>query len=79
MTRVCCIGAGYVGGPTSAVLAAKAPNVDVVVCDRDVQRIAAWNSDTLPLFEPGLENVVHTAKARGNLRFTTGWNFGFEC
>jgi UDPglucose 6-dehydrogenase len=78
VTRVCCIGAGYVGGPTSAVLAAKAPHVEVVVCDRDRERIAAWNSDTLPLFEPGLEHVVETAKAQGNLHFTTGWNLKIQ-
>lgn len=72
VSRVCCIGAGYVGGPTSAVMAAKAPHIEVIVCDRDTERIAAWNSDKLPIFEPGLEKVVQAAKKRGNLQFTTG-------
>lgn len=72
VSRVCCIGAGYVGGPTSAVLASKAPHIEVTVCDRDVDRIAAWNSETLPIFEPGLNEVVRAGKTHGNLSFTTG-------
>ena len=68
---VCCIGAGYVGGPTSAVLALKNPRVRVSVVDSWAERIAAWNSSTLPIYEPGLDSVVRAAKAQGNLTFST--------
>jgi len=67
---VLCIGAGYVGGPTMAVIAAKNPNVKVIVVDINEARIAAWNSSDLPIYEPGLDDVV--AKVRGkNLFFST--------
>lgn len=69
---ICCIGAGYVGGPTMAVIALKCPHIKVTVVDLNVERIAAWNGplDNLPIFEPGLEKVV--AEARGkNLFFST--------
>jgi UDPglucose 6-dehydrogenase len=68
---VCCIGAGYVGGPTSAVLALKNPRVRVSVVDNWAERIAAWNSEVLPIFEPGLDGVVSAAKAQKNLVFST--------
>ena len=70
--NICCIGAGYVGGPTMAVIALKCPNIKVTVVDINTQRIADWNGplETLPVHEPGLEEVV--AKARGrNLFFST--------
>ena len=51
VTRVGCIGAGYVGGPTCAVIALKCPDVRVTVCDKNPARIAQWNSDKLPVFE----------------------------
>ncbi len=71
MTRkVCCIGAGYVGGPTMAVIAQKNPEVTVTVVDINSDRIAAWNSDELPVFEPGLLDVVREARGR-NLFFST--------
>ncbi|KAL8142294.1 hypothetical protein V2J09_015326 [Rumex salicifolius] len=67
---ICCIGAGYVGGPTMAVIAFKCPNIEVAVVDISVPRINAWNSDQLPIYEPGLEDVV--MKCRGkNLFFST--------
>ena len=67
---VCCIGAGYVGGPTMAMIALQNPMFKITVCDINEQRIAAWNSDTLPIFEPELDEVV--AKVRNkNLFFTT--------
>jgi UDPglucose 6-dehydrogenase len=56
--KICCIGAGYVGGPTMAMIALKAPDIEVTVVDMSVARIAAWNSDTLPIYEPGLFEVV---------------------
>jgi UDPglucose 6-dehydrogenase len=68
--KICCIGAGYVGGPTMAVIAFKAPEIEVTVVDMNEARIAAWNSDTLPIYEPGLDEVVKTARGR-NLFFST--------
>ena len=68
--KICCIGAGYVGGPTMAVIALKAPDIQVTVVDMNEARIAAWNSDTLPVYEPGLDAVVKEARGR-NLFFST--------
>ena len=58
MTNILCIGAGYVGGPTMAMIAAKCPNCRVDVVDIDPKRIAAWQSDQLPIYEPGLDELV---------------------
>lgn len=66
--KIACIGAGYVGGPTMAVIADRCPDIAVTVIDLDEARIAAWNSDRLPVFEPGLDEVVRRTRAR-NLRF----------
>lgn len=68
--NILCIGAGYVGGPTMAVIAAKCPQYKVTVVDISKERIAAWNSDELPIYEPGLLDVVKTARNR-NLFFST--------
>ena len=68
--RICCIGAGYVGGPTMAMIAAKCPHIRVDVVDLNVDRIAAWNSDELPVYEPGLDELVRQARGR-NLFFST--------
>ena len=68
--KVLCIGAGYVGGPTMAVIASKCPEVKVVVADINAQRIADWQSEHLPIYEPGLDEVVKSALGR-NLFFTT--------
>ena len=70
ISTICCLGAGYVGGPTMAMIAAKCPHIQVTVCDMNQQRIDAWNSDTLPVYEPGLAEVVNSARER-NLHFTT--------
>lgn len=67
---ILCIGAGYVGGPTMAVIADRCPDYKVIVVDVNEKRIAAWNSDQLPIFEPGLEDVVKRARGR-NLFFST--------
>jgi UDPglucose 6-dehydrogenase len=67
---ILCIGAGYVGGPTMAVIAAKCPDLKVTVVDVNPERIQAWNSDRLPIFEPGLLEVVRQARGR-NLFFST--------
>jgi UDPglucose 6-dehydrogenase len=73
MNKICCIGAGYVGGPTMAVIAHQCPNLTVTVVDVNPERITAWNDKDLtklPVYEPGLDEVV--AKARGkNLFFST--------
>ena len=74
--NICCIGAGYVGGPTMAVIAQKNPNIDVYVVDMNVDKINAWNSnnlDNLPVFEPGLAKVVKEARGR-NLFFSIDVN-----
>ncbi|RME68863.1 MAG: nucleotide sugar dehydrogenase, partial [Verrucomicrobia bacterium] len=68
--KICCIGAGYVGGPTMAMIAKKCPDIEVTVVDINAERIAAWNSDNLPVFEPGLDEVVREARGR-NLFFST--------
>jgi len=68
--KILCIGAGYVGGPTMAVIAAKCPQYKVTVVDINAARISAWNSDELPIYEPGLLDVVKQARGR-NLFFST--------
>src|SRR6478736_3261421 len=73
ITNICCIGAGYVGGPTMAVIAQKCPHIKVTVVDLNAERIAAWNdSDVtkIPIYEPGLSDVVAEARGR-NLFFST--------
>jgi UDPglucose 6-dehydrogenase len=73
MANILCIGAGYVGGPTMAVIAKNCPQHRVVVVDINEQRIQAWQSDSLPIFEPGLDEVVRAARGR-NLFFSTEIN-----
>ncbi|KAI9306598.1 UDP-glucose/GDP-mannose dehydrogenase family, NAD binding domain-containing protein [Cunninghamella echinulata] len=68
--NICCIGAGYVGGPTCAVIAYKCPDIKVTIVDVNPTRIAAWNSDKLPIYEPGLEEIVFECRNK-NLFFTT--------
>ncbi len=68
--KLCCIGAGYVGGPTMAMIACKAPDIEVRVVDMNSARIAAWNSDTLPVYEPGLDDIVRGSRGK-NLHFST--------
>ena len=73
INTICCIGAGYVGGPTMSVIAQKIPSIKVIVVDVNQARIDAWNSDDLdklPIFEPGLDAVVSEARGR-NLFFST--------
>lgn len=70
---ICCMGAGYVGGPTMAVIADRCPQIQVTVVDLNAERIAAWNDpdlSRLPVYEPGLDQVVGRARGR-NLRFST--------
>ena len=70
--NICCIGAGYVGGPTMAVIALKCPDIKVTVVDLNAERIAAWNGplENLPIYESGLAEVVAEARGR-NLFFST--------
>lgn len=73
ITKICCIGAGYVGGPTMAVIAQKCPDIKVTVVDLNEARIAAWNdkdTNNIPIYEPGLSEVVAEARGR-NLFFST--------
>ena len=70
--NICCIGAGYVGGPTMAVLAYKCPNLNIEVVDVDKNRIEKWNSsnyDDLPIYEPGLSEIIKKCRGK-NLHFT---------
>jgi len=75
--NICCIGAGYVGGPTMAMIAMKAPHITVRVVDMNAARIAAWNSDVLPIYEPGLDDVVRHSRGR-NLHFSTDVKGGIK-
>jgi UDPglucose 6-dehydrogenase len=73
INKICCIGAGYVGGPTMAVIAQKCPHIQVTVVDVNEARIAAWNDkdlSKLPVYEPGLDKIVSEARNR-NLFFST--------
>ncbi|MEM6979029.1 MAG: UDP-glucose 6-dehydrogenase [Planctomycetota bacterium] len=70
ITQICCIGAGYVGGPTMAMIAKQCPHIQVHVVDINEARIAQWNSDDLPIYEPGLDEIVKETRGR-NLHFTT--------
>jgi UDPglucose 6-dehydrogenase len=68
--KICCIGAGYVGGPTMAMIAHKCFDTEVTVVDLNAERIAAWNSGDLPIYEPGLEEIVSQNRDK-NLFFST--------
>ncbi len=73
INKICCIGAGYVGGPTMAVIALKCPNIQVTVVDLDENKINNWNDssfENLPIYEPGLKDII--IKTRGkNLFFSS--------
>lgn len=75
--KICCIGAGYVGGPTMAKIAQKCPDIDVTVVDVNAGRIAAWQTEDLPVFEPGLLEVVKEARGR-NFFFSTDVDKGIR-
>jgi len=77
--KICCIGAGYVGGPTCAVIALKCPNIQVTIVDLNKARVDAWNSEDydLPIYEPGLLEVVKEARGR-NLFFSTDVDKGIK-
>ncbi|CAK5085181.1 unnamed protein product [Meloidogyne enterolobii] len=67
--RITCIGAGYVGGPTSAMIAFKCSDITVTVVDMNQEKIDQWNSDNLPIYEPGLDELINTCRGR-NLFFS---------
>ena len=74
--NICCIGAGYVGGPTMAVFAKNCPHIEFEVVDINKERIRAWNSkdlSKLPVFEPGLSEIIKIVRDR-NLIFSTDLN-----
>ncbi len=68
--KILCIGAGYIGGPTMGVIALKCPEYKITVVDINADRIRAWNSDTLPIYEPGLDEVIRQVRGR-NMFFST--------
>ena len=70
--NICCIGAGYVGGPTMAVIALKCPGIRVTVVDKNIEKIEAWNGpiEKLPVYEPGLGKIVDEVRGR-NLHFSS--------
>ncbi|EAR01101.1 nucleotide sugar dehydrogenase [Maribacter sp. HTCC2170] len=73
ITKICCIGAGYVGGPTMSVIANQCPNIQVTVVDINQVRIDQWNDsnlDNLPIYEPGLKEIVRDTRGK-NLFFST--------
>jgi UDPglucose 6-dehydrogenase len=73
ITKICCIGAGYVGGPTMAIIAQKCPHIKVTVVDLNAERIASWNDENvenIPIYEPGLSDIVSESRNR-NLFFST--------
>ena len=77
--NICCIGAGYVGGPTMAVIALKCPYINVNVVDANPDKIKAWNGplDSLPVYEPGLVEVVKETRGR-NLFFSNNISANIE-
>ena len=73
ITKICCIGAGYVGGPTMSVIASQCPHIQVTVVDINQERIDRWNDsdlDKLPVYEPGLKELVQKTRGK-NLFFST--------
>ncbi|MGA0941933.1 MAG: nucleotide sugar dehydrogenase [Flavobacteriaceae bacterium] len=73
ISSICCIGAGYVGGPTMTVIAHKCPHIKVTVVDINPERISRWNAENLeelPVYEPGLAELVQQSRGK-NLFFST--------
>ena len=75
---ICCLGAGYVGGPTCCVIAQECPHIEVIVVDKDPDRIKAWNSDRLPIYEPGLDKVFFHQLFFSNSEDLFRWSRRFE-
>ena len=70
LKKICCVGAGYVGGPTMSVIASKCPEITINIVDINEERISDWNSDQLPIYEPGLDQIVKESRGK-NLFFST--------
>ena len=70
--NICCIGAGYVGGPTMAVIAYHCPKIKITIVDKNSKKIKQWNGSTnnLPVKEPGLDKIVEKVRNR-NLFFSS--------
>ncbi|KAJ3220275.1 UDP-glucose 6-dehydrogenase 1 [Dinochytrium kinnereticum] len=68
--KICCIGAGYVGGPTCAVISLKCPDIKVTIVDINQNRVDQWNSNQLPIYEPGLDEIVFARRGK-NLFFSS--------
>ena len=80
ISTLCCVGAGYVGGPTMAVIAQQCPELKVVVVDQNPNRIAAWNHsdlNQLPVYEPGLKEIIAEVRNK-NLFFSTDIDRGIK-
>ena len=80
VSKICCIGAGYVGGPTMAVIAKMCPDIIVTVVDNNEEKIKKWNSinlDNLPVFEPGLKEIIYDARNK-NLFFSNDIDTAIE-
>ena len=75
--NILCIGAGYVGGPTMSMIAHKCPQYKVTVVDINKDRIDAWNSKTIPIYEPGLDDLVQKTRGK-NLFFSTETDKGIR-
>lgn len=78
--NICCIGAGYVGGPTMAIIANKCPDIKVTVVDLNEKRIADWNHEevkNIPIYEPGLSDMVASVRGK-NLFFSTDVEKGID-
>ena len=69
--NICCVGAGYVGGPTMAVIALKCPEININVVDNNPDKIYSWNGpiDNLPVYEPGLAEIIKEVRDK-NLNFS---------
>ena len=69
--KICCVGAGYVGGPTMSVIASKCPEIRIDIVDINEERISDWNSDQLPIYEPGLDQIVKESVSYTHLTLPT--------
>ncbi len=79
--NICCIGAGYVGGPTMSVIADKCKHIKVNVVDVNMKRVNLWNSsdlDNLPIYEPGLKEIVKRRRGK-NLFFSSDLEKNISC
>ena len=72
--NICCIGAGYVGGPTMSVMADNCPEIKINVVDKNTERIRLWNSsnlELLPIYEPGLDKIIQRCRGKNLILLQT--------